>query len=331
VLHLVLLLLGGALAYHGAARLVDGATLVVRRFGLSPLVVGLTIASYGTTAPELSVSLTAALQGQSAVVLGTMIGANIANIGLVLGLVVLLRRPAVHALYFRREVPYLLIATLAAGPVLLDQRLSPAEGVLFLSSALVFTAVSVHFGKSSERTIAAGPAVTPPAVTPPAVTPATDLRPAELPRPVLGPLLLVLAGVVCSLAGGRLLVDGATGLARDLGASEREISLTLVALACTAPEVATAIVAMRRGLSELVVGHVIGANLLNLLFVLGLTTLLSPVHGRLAEVRFELVVMTLLAFALAASVHRARRVTRAEGFVYLTGYGAFLLGLWLLH
>jgi cation:H+ antiporter len=205
--------------------------------------------------------------------------------------------------------------------VLLDQRLSPAEGVLFLSSALVFTAVSVHFGRAAERAPLPEPAAAPRAVA----------SPAELPRPVFGPLLLLLAGVVCSIAGGRLLVDGATGLARDLGASEREISLTLVALACTAPEVATAIVAMRRGLPELAVGHVIGSNLLNLLFVLGLTTLLSPVHGKLPEVRFELVVMTLLAFVLAASLHRARRVTRAEGFVYLTAYGAFLLGLWLLH
>jgi cation:H+ antiporter len=314
MLDLALVVLGGVLLYYGAEWLIDGAAGVARRFGIPQLVVGLTVVSYGTSAPELAVSLSAAGQGQSAIVLGNVIGSNIANVGLILGLVALIAPPKVDPLLFRREVPYLLIATLAAGPVLLNGQIDRAEGALFVLSALVFTAVTFHWAKDERRQETVPGA-------------ATDETPKSAPRLAL----LVVVGLAGLLGGGRVFVEGAVGLARDLGVSERIIGLTVVAFGTSVPELAASVVAALRGHSDLAVGNVVGSNLFNILFILGVTALVSPVQGTLSDVRVDLIVMTVLTFCMAMSLHKARTITRAEGVFYVTTYIGFLVGLALLR
>lgn len=311
MLDLALVVVGGVLLYYGAEWLIGGAAGIARSFGIPQLVVGLTVVSYGTSAPELAVSLAAASEGQSAIVLGNVIGSNIANIGLILGIAALIAPPRVDPLLFRREVPYLLIATLAAGPVLLNGQVDRAEGALFLLSALVFTAVTFHWAKDERRRDAA---------------PSEEAQ-GEKPRSKAVLVGLVVVGLAGLLGGGRLFVDGAVGLARDLGVSERIIGLTVVAFGTSVPELAASVVAAVRGHSDLAVGNVVGSNLFNILFILGVTALVSPVQGTLSDVRVDLIVMTVLTFAMAASLHKARTITRPEGALYVTGYVAFLLAL----
>jgi cation:H+ antiporter len=312
MLDLVILAAGAALLYVGAGWLIAGGVGLGGIGGFSPLAIGLSVIAYLTVAPEFAVSLAAAHAGQSSLVLGTVVGANIANIGLVLGVTTLVSPPRVDGSLFRREVPYLLIATLAAGPVLLNGRIDRAEGALFVISAVVFTLVSHHWAKRAAR-------VTAPVADAP-------LEPAK-PRRWGWITYLLLLGAAALVGGGRLTVTGAIGIARDLGVDQRVIALSAVALGTSLPEIVTAARAARSGRSDFVVGHVLGANLFNLLFVLGLTTLVFPVEGKLPTVRVELVVMTLLTFALGMSVHKARTITRLEGALYLGSYVAFLTWL----
>lgn len=314
-----LLILAAALAllYFGAEWLLRGATGLARSFGASELAIGVALAS-ATSAPELAVSLAGAAQAHSPLVLGSVVGANIANIGLALGVALLISPPRVDGRLFRREVPYLWIATLAAGPILLNGHIDRAEGALFLVSGAAFTVVTFHWAKARARGEGND-------VAPPQPRGATDEQ-----RSAGLLVLLALTGVAALVGGGRFAVSGAVGVARDLGVSERFIGLTVVGLGCALPELVMAVVAARRGRSELAVAHIVSSNVLNLLVVLGFTTLLLPVEGRLVQVRFELIAMTLLSFALGMSLHRARTLTRAEGASYVASYAAFL-GWLMVH
>jgi cation:H+ antiporter len=315
LLDLALVVMGGGLLYKGADWLVDGAARLASTLGISPLVIGLTVVSYGTSAPELAVSLLAALEGKSGIALGNVIGSNIANIGLVLGLTAILSPPAVDAGLFRREIPVLLVATLAAGPVLLNGQIDRYEGLAFFVGAVVFTLTT--FKWANER----GGKV-------------PGLEDVELPPPEAsdGPrkglmVVLVLVGLAALVLGGEVFVHGSVGIAQTLGLSERVIGLTLVAFGTSLPELAASLMAAYRGHSDLAVGNVVGSNLFNILLILGATSLVTPVKAQLSEVRFDLIVMTLMTFLLAVSLRTARRVTRAEGVLLTSCYLLFIGGL----
>lgn len=319
MIDLVLLLLGGVLLYFGAEWLVEGAAGLAGALGVPQLVVGLTVMSYGTSAPELAVSLSAAIDGQSAIVLGNVVGSNIANIGLILGLTALIAPPRVDPLLFRREVPYLLIATLATGPVLLNGQIDRIEGALFVICALVFTAATFHWAKDARRSgerLQLGDQH----------HEATAAR--RKSKPIL--ILLLIAGLIALIGGGRLFVVGAVAIAEALGMSERLIGLTIVAFGTSVPELAASVVAAVRGHSDLAVGNVVGSNLFNILFILGITSLTLPVTGSLAEVRVDLIMMTVLTFMMAVSLRRARIITRVEGALYVAAYVGFIAALAIL-
>lgn len=302
--------------------MVEGAAGIARLFGVPQLVVGLTVVSYGTSAPELAVSLSAAVDGESAIALGNAVGSNIANIGLILGLTALIAPPKVDSLLFRREVPYLLVATLATGPVLLNGRIERLEGALFVLCALVFTAMTFHWAKDERRQQPS------PVVVEGATETALEAAPSRGRAALVG---LTIIGLIALLGGGRLFVNGAVGLAQHLGMSERIIGLTVVAFGTSVPELAASIVAALRGHSDIAVGNVVGSNLFNILFILGLTSLVLPIHGNLVQVRFDLIVMTVLTFAMAVSLRKVRRISRAEGALYVTSYVGFIAALLLLQ
>jgi cation:H+ antiporter len=314
-LDFALLLFGGLCLYYGAEWLITGAAGIARRLGVAPLVIGLTVVSYGTSAPELAVSLLAATRGQSAIALGNVVGSNIANIGLILGLTALLAPPRVDGMLIRRELPFLLIATLCVGPVLLDGSIDRIEGLALVAGAFAFTYATFRWTKN--RAVA-GPEE-------PDESQEILEAAADKSSFMLWAFLLIGLGVL--VGGGHSFVVGAVGIAQVLGVSERVVGLTVVAFGTSLPELAASVMAAYRGHSDLAVGNVVGSNLFNILLILGLTSSLTPITGTIAEVGYDLAFMTLLTVLMLVSMRGARTITRVEGGLYCLSYVGFVVGL----
>ncbi len=310
---LILLLIGGD-------ALVRGAAALAHRLGISPLVVGLTVVAFGTSAPELTVNVTAALRGSGGLSFGNVIGSNLANIGLVAGVAALLRPLHIQASVVRRELPMLLLATAVAFVFGLDSFFTGGsrslyergDGIvllLLLSVFIYYTAVDVF----RQRRSADGE---------------VGLAPGGWGVPIS--LALGTAGLVGLLVGARLTVDGAVGIARTAGLSEAVIGLTLVAIGTSLPELAASLVAAWRGQTEIAIGNVIGSNLFNLLLVLGTTATLRPIPvpvGGFADLTV-LTALSVLLWVICAT--RERSIIRAEGALLLTVYVVYLLARTLL-
>ena len=306
LIDLVLLLLGGVGLYYGADWLVDGAAGIARSLGVPALVVGLTIVSYGTSAPELVVSLVAAFEGRSAISLGNVIGSNIANIGLILGVTACIAPPLVPGSLVRRELPFLVVASLALPFVMSDAIIGRVEGVIFVVGAIGFTYATFKWVADSPE----------------------QEEGEDDEQPKLGPQAVWLTiGLVVLLAGGKSFVEGASGIAHGLGMSDRLVGLTVVAIGTSLPELAASLAAALKGHSDLAVGNVVGSNLFNILLVLGATSLVRPIEGSLASFARDLSFMGALTLLCVLSMHRERRVGRVEGGIYLLGYAGFLSAL----
>jgi cation:H+ antiporter len=304
---LLLLVLGGAGLYFGAEWLVDGAAKLARRLGLPPVIIGLTIVSYGTSAPELVVSLMATFAESSPMAVGNVVGSNIANVGLILGLTALIAPPAVDGSLRRRELPLLLLASLALPLVLLDGQISRVEGTVFALGAFVYTWVAFR----SPR--------------PPPSTDGDD--DGGTGEGVARLVALIVLGLVVLLIGGKAFVVGAVGIARSFGMSERVVGLTVVAIGTSLPELAASLVAALRGHSELAVGNVVGSNLFNLLLVLGLAATIHPIAGSLTDFASDIGVMIAITLVGMISMRKERRMKRLEGGILLLAYAGFIAKL----
>jgi len=310
----LLLLLGLTLLLGGGNALVRGAAALAHRLGISPLVVGLTVVSFGTSAPELAVNLTAALRGSGALSFGNVIGSNLANIGLVVGLAALLRPLGVEAVVVRRELPMMLLATAVAFVFALDtvlagdafSRYERGDGIvllLLLSVFIYYTAREVFRQRESSRG-------------------KVGVAPGSWSVPVS--LLVATAGLVTLVIGARFAVEGAVGIARSAGISEAVIGLTVIAIGTSLPELVASLVAAWRGQAEIAIGNVIGSNIFNLLLVLGATATLRPIPvpaGGVADLTM-LFLLSVLLWVVCAS--QGRRIIRAEGALLLTMYLAYL-------
>jgi cation:H+ antiporter len=307
-----LLVLGGVLLYFGAEWLVGGAAGLARLAGVRPMIVGLTVVSWGTSAPELVVSALASLKGTPDIALGNVIGSNIANLGLILGITALVSPPKIEGGLILREVPLLLLCTLAIPLLLLNGVVSRIEGVVLLAGAVAFSVWLIKRGAPP------GPAgngeVEDEDLTAPAPHPGS--MPKMIGLTVLG--LLVLVG------GGRFFVEGATGIATALGISERVVGLTVVAIGTSLPELATSMIAAFRGHSDIAVGNVVGSNIFNVLIVLGAASAIHPLAADINNMRLDLAVMLVMTVICAVMMRSARALTRIEGGLLLGGYVAFL-------
>ncbi len=301
-----LLALGVLALYFGAEWLVRGAAGLARAFGVSPLVVGLTIVSYGTSAPELAVSVVAAQGGKPDIALGNVVGSNIANIALILGITALIAPPQVEGRLIRRELPILMLSALALPVTLLSGSIERYEGILLTLAAVAFTLLTFRWARVA------------------AVGPAQSSRD-DVPWSRRGGLLLLsILGLTVLLIGGNVFVKGAVGLATAFGMSEKTVGLTVVAVGTSLPELAASLVAALRGHSELAVGNVVGSNIFNVLLILGVTSTISPIPGSLAAGRFDLSVMIGLTAVSVFVMRRQRVVTRWEGAVLTGIYVTFL-------
>jgi cation:H+ antiporter len=247
----------------GAEGLVWGASSGARRLGISPLIIGLTVVAYGTSAPELAVSVHAAVGGNADIALGNVVGSNIANVGLILGLAALVAPIQIQAQILRVDVPIMVgISALLLG-LLWDGVVGRLNGVVLVGGAVVYTMICI-WGAWDEPQGAV-----------------TDEFDAGVPAEgsVWRDLLFSVGGLALLVFGARLLVSGAVTIAEAVGLSATVIGLTVVAVGTSLPELATAVVAARRGQSDIVVGNVVGSNIFNVLGILGLTACVQPVDA----------------------------------------------------
>ncbi|KIC30990.1 calcium/sodium antiporter [Leisingera sp. ANG-M6] len=319
-------LLGGMLLLIlGGEFLVRGAVRVAERFRVSPLVIGLTLVGFGTSAPELVTSVRAALAGAPGIAYGNITGSNIANILLIAGVSALIAPIAVQSAALRRDGGVMLAATVIFAALAATVPVTRTAGLAFVLALAVY----VWFAIRQERTAPAAEhgALFDKAAALEGVDPAVS--PAHTARlPLWRPLATTLGGLVLVLGGGGLLVDGAVQLARMMQVSETVIGLTIVAVGTSAPEFATSVAAALRRQGEMAFGNIIGSNIYNLMGIGGATALIAPseVPERIAG--FGNVVMLGVTVAFLALAWTGLRVSRREGAVLLAGYGAYVWWLW---
>ena len=316
-LDLVLLVAGLALLMVGGEAVVRGATGLARALGVSPLVIGLTVVAFGTSAPELAVNVIAAWEGRPAIAFGNIIGSNMANIGIIVATTAIIRPIPITGVVIAREIPMMLLATTAAVIMGFDRVLGPgidvydrADGLLLLMLFLVFLYYTV--GDFVRRRIAHG------------AVRVDDGLVESTPESVRDNALITVVGLAGLVWGADLTVDAASKLALALGVPEVIVGLTVLAFGTSLPELVASVIATLRGHAELSIGNVVGSNIFNLLLVFGLTALVAPVEvppgGHL-----DLLVMGLLSLMLfGVSSTSTRHIIRGEAAVLMASYLGYL-------
>jgi cation:H+ antiporter len=315
---LALLVLGGEL-------LVRGASALARRVGISSLVVGLTVVSAATSAPELAVTVGAVLRDEPGLAVGNVVGSNIVNVLLILGLSALVVPLAVKQRLVRFDLPWMVVLSIGLLLVSLDGRIGAVDGVVLLAAVVLHTVLTVVIGRRGAPVPAAAPSGDRGAGG--GTGGAEDAGTEEEPPPASVPrsVLLVVLGIALLVAGATLLVEGAVSIATSLGVSSLVVGLTVVAVGTSLPELATSVIAVRRGERDLAVGNVVGSNIFNIGVVLGLPALISPggipVSG--AAVALDIPVMLAAAVALLPIAFTGFAVARWEGALFVALYAAY--------
>lgn len=310
----LLLIAGGlVLLYFGAEGLVGGSSSLALRLGLSPLLVGLTVVAFGTSTPELTVSLLAALDGQGAISVGNVVGSNICNIGLILGLSALVRPLRTSSQIVHIDVPLMIGVTVLAVILLAGGSIGRATGALFCLILAGYCVFSIRLARCSQADVLAEDF-------------GKELRVSR--RGLALDALWVIGGLGLLVAGSRLMVDGAVGMGRALGWSEAVIGLTVVAVGTSLPELAASVLAAARGESDIAIGNIVGSNIFNLLAILGLSALAHPIDATGIALS-DLLVMLGFAVLLWPLAWWQRRICRWEAALLLALYAAYVL--WLLR
>lgn len=309
---LLSLLVGLVLLVAGAEGFVRGSAKLAAVIGLSPLVIGLTVVSYGTSAPELAVSLRASLLGQAEIALGNVIGSNIFNILMTLGIASLIVPLTVAQQLIRLDVPIMIGVTGLMLMFAIDGELGRADGMILLLGSIIYTAFLVYQSrKESDAEVQA-----------------------EYEKEYAGTeqkswqqglrnILLLLGGLVMLVAGANMLVFSATEVAEAMGVSQLIIGLTIVAIGTSLPELATSVVACYRGERDIAVGNVVGSNIFNILTILGVTATATGVPVSSAAISFDIPVMLAVAVACLPIFYTGNRISRWEGLLFISYYVAY--------
>lgn len=309
---IVELIVGLLLLIWGADRLVYGAAATARNLGVAPLLIGLTIVAFATSAPEVLVSIVAAFRGETDLAVGNAIGSNIANIGLVLGTVALIRPIEMTSATLRREMPALLAVTLLTVSLFLDTLLSRVDGLVLLTGLIIVMIWLTRLGfRSSES------------------DPIKAEYEAEIPLHVNMRMAIfwLVIGLAALLVGAELLVDAAINIAQALGVTELVIGIVLVALATSLPELAVSMVSALKGEYGLALGTIVGSNIFNMLAVIGIAAVIEPAElpqSVLSLHIFVLVAFTLALFAMTYDYDGKGHISRLEGGALLAAYLAFI-------
>ena len=304
---------GFSLLIWGADRFVIGASATARNLGVSPLIIGLTIVGFGTSAPEMLVSAIAAWSGNPSLGLGNAMGSNITNIGLVLGVTALVVPISVHSKVLQREFPVLISIMAIALFLLWDLNLGRADGLLLLGGMVLMVLWMVHIGlkeKSSD--------------------PMTGEFSDEIPSNMTTgqAMLWLFVGILTLLGSSKLLVWGAINVAHSFGMSDLVIGLTIIAIGTSLPELAATLMSALKGEHDIAVGNVLGSNMFNLLAVLGIPGVIHPANFEAAALERDYLVMALFTIALLVMAYGFRgnrgKINRIEGAILLGGYAGYM-------
>jgi cation:H+ antiporter len=309
LLYSAAILVGFGLLIWGADRFVTGAAAIANNFGIAPLLIGLTIVGFGTSAPEILVSGMAALQGNPGLAIGNALGSNIANIGLALGITALIAPLSVSSSTLKREYPMLLAICLVALLLMLDGELSRIDGVILLTGLVLMLYGMVRIGRLGGRT----------------GDPMKQEYAAEIPQqmPTSTALLWFIFGLVLLLISSRMLVWGAVQIATAFGVSDLVIGLTIIALGTSLPEMAAGVASALKGEHDIAIGNVIGSNMYNLLAVLSMPALLAPGSFAPEVLMRDMTVMiglTLAMFFMSFGFRSPGRINRFEGLLLLLAF-----------
>jgi len=303
---------GIGLLVLGAEQLVRGSARLASLLGMSPLVIGLTVVAFGTSAPELAVSVNAALGGKTDVALGNVLGSNICNTLLIIGLSAAVAPLVVHRQLIRVDVPLMIAVSVALIPISLDGRVGRWDGLLLLSVLATYLVLAVRKGRRRN------PAT--------ADTCRSTKKTKRRRREILRRSLQTVAGLALLVLGSQWLVEGATIIATHLGLSDLVVGLTIVALGTSLPEVATSVVAALRGQREIAIGNVVGSNLFNILAVLGATATVAPagIPVPRGALTFDIPVVIATAVACLPVFYAGMVVSRWEGLLFFGSYVAYI-------
>lgn len=297
--------------YLGGEWLVTAAARLARSLGISALIVGLTVVSIGTSMPELLVSLGAALRGSADIAIGNVVGSNIANIGLILGLSGLIYPISVHISLLRREIPIMIIVAFVSYMLMRDGVVSQLDGLLLFAGMIAFIGFMIYSGRREQQGELAQPE-----------TP--DELDIHLRIDRRREALRLVVGIAVLMLGAQLTVDNALIIARTIGISELVIGVTLVAVGTSLPELVTSTMAALRRESDIAIGNVVGSNIFNFLGILGATAIIQPVGVAAPIIAFDGLVMIGFSLLLIPFAFN-RRLSRREAFIFLALYGAYVV------
>ena len=310
MLSFVMLVIGFVLLVWGADKFVEGASALARKMGVSPLLVGLTIVAFGTSMPELAVSVTAALRGANEIAVGNVVGSNMFNLLVVAGLSAVICPLVMDKMLLRRDWPLsIFAAVLLLVAIAPDHVIARWEGAVLLVIFAVILSRQIKAALNDRAQLAAA-----------------EAEAAEMTKsPVLIWVNIVL-GLACIVLGGQLAVNGATGIARMFGLSETLIGLTIVAIGTSLPELVTSIVAARKGQNEIAMGNVIGSNLFNILLILGVSSVITPIPVQATSIIDCLFLIAIsVVFYLPARKGKLGRLPGAVMAAMYVAYTAYLI------
>lgn len=325
----ILILIGGTILILGGANfLTDGASSLAKSWGITDLVIGLTVVAFGTSAPELVISVMSAIKGNAGIAIGNIVGSNIFNILVIVGCVALVSPIKVKRSYMSNEIPLVILSALVlficANGVILDgdsvNQISSVDGLLMLLFFAIFMRYTLSI--ATEKQVSAP--------TPEAASEAVGVEKADEVKtlPLWRSLLYVVGGLAALMYGGNLFVDGASGIARGLNVSESVIGLTIVAAGTSLPDLAASVAAALKNKPGLAVGNIIGSNIFNIFFVLGVASTVSPLPlGGITNLDFLVLIAACLLFWLFGWFFKKRTITRVEGAILVACFIAYTVYL----
>lgn len=303
---IALLIVGFVMLTKGADWFVDGSSALAFRLGIPQLVIGLTIVAMGTSAPEAAVSITSALKGNEGITVGNVVGSNIMNILLILGIASVIVPLAVQKSTRMIEIPYMIAITVLFGILgYTGEMVTRVEGGILWIAFLIYLGYLLWMAKKGKE----------------------DNEPDEKQKSLPVQLLMILVGLVCIVLGSDFVVDGATEIAKVIGISERIIGLTIVAFGTSLPELVTSIAAARRGNADIAIGNIVGSNVFNILFVAGTSALISPVVFESKFVLDTAVATATAVLLLVCVCNKDSKLKRTGGIIMLLAYAAYFVKL----
>ncbi|MBQ0056615.1 MAG: calcium/sodium antiporter [Bacteroidales bacterium] len=306
LINIILIIVGFVLLLKGGDYLVDGSVAIARHARLSNMVIGLTVIGFGTSMPELLVSAQAALGGSPGIAIGNVVGSNIANIALILGLSALICPLPSSRSILRTDIPFMILSCIVLVAIGLTDHIGRLSGALMFALLVVFVWWQVHKSRKSSASQSADDA-------------------SQKPMPLWRALIVVICSFTALVIGSKMLVRGASDIAASLGVSERIIGLTIVAVGTSLPELFASVMAARKGESDMAIGNIVGSVSFNCLSVIGVSSMICPINSSRSGFVYDYIIMCILGLMLWLFLRTHHKIVRWEGAILFLSYVVYLV------